>query len=846
MKVHELAKELGVASKHVVKVCGDMGIVIKSAQSNLPDEQVPVLKQTLELMLQLGQIERKKSKPAAGGKKKAARKKAAKAKKKTEAEEAEPPAETTVATEEVPSPEGVAEVETAGETAAVAPTPADVAAEDKKAAKKKSKKKPRKKAEPEPEIKIEFHRVGTVDPEKDQGLFEVVGKVELEEVEEEKPAPPTPAEIEESEREARVRALLASLGRNWEDLPGMQKVRSSRGRGRRRPRPRSRVRRRRGGSGRTVAADESPFKGGKVTVEPPLTVRAFAEAIGVQASIVLGKLQADGHELTASDILDDETAQLAAAGFDVELEIKRRESALDMVGTILNQPDDARALKPRAPVVTVMGHVDHGKTSLLDRIRNTQVAAGEFGGITQHIGAYQVTIDEHTITFVDTPGHEAFTEMRLRGAMVTDIVVLVVAADDGVMPQTVEAIDHARAAGVPIIVAANKMDLPGANLDKVKQQLAQHDLIPEDWGGDTMTVPCSAETGDGINSLLEAVLLQAEMAALTASPDRPADGFVLEARREKAQGTVADLLVRRGTLRIGDALVAGAASGRVRTMVDWKGEQIEEAVPSTPVRIMGMEDVPTAGDRFVVVSDLELARRAAVESRMVEEAPQAPEAATLESIAERLRAGQKQQLNLILKTDVQGSIEAVAREIQRVNGLTDDVEIKTLHAGVGAVTASDVLLASASGAVVIGFNVGIEGRARKTAEEKGVEIRVYRIIYELADELKQTVEGLLAPEEREVVTGHAEVRQVFDLTRVGQVAGCYVTEGRIQGTGRARLLRSGRIVSEGPIASLKRFKEDAREVREGFECGIRIGGWEGVEVGDVIEAYIIEQVKRSL
>lgn len=841
MKVHELAKEIGVASKHVSDVCHDMGIEIKGAQSNLPDEQLDILRQTLNLMLELGQIKREKRRPSVKRKRPAKKPEAAGVEPAAAEAVAAPaaavaageaatvsagqPAETTAAVQEAPAAEAV-------KTAAIA------AAKPEKAKRKKEKKR-------KPGVKIEFQRVGTVEAPKADGLFEVVGKVQIDEPE---PAPPPP-EVAEDEREARVRALLARLGRNWEDLPGMQKVRSGRGRA---PRTRqtTRTRRRKRLAHRLVRADQSPHRGKTVAIEPPLTVRTLAETLGVQATILLGRLSKEGHTLSLDDQVADDTAQLLALEFEVELDIRRRKQALEVVQDAFARGAEQPAAVPRPPVVTVMGHVDHGKTSLLDRIRNTQVAKTEFGGITQNIRAYQVQVKDQHITFVDTPGHEAFTEMRLRGARVTDIVVLVVAADDGVMPQTVEAIEHTRAAGVPMVVAANKMDLPAASLDKVKQGLARHNVITEDWGGDVMVVPCSAETGQGIAELLDAVLLQAEMLGLSADPAQPADGFVIEARREQAQGPVIDVIVKRGTLRIGDVVVAGTAAGRVRSMLDWKGAAVAEAPPSRPVRVFGFEDVPAAGDRFVVLADLDTARRAAAEHAEAIAQTPAPQAATLEAIAERLKSigtGAKAvALNLVVKTDVQGSIDAIRREIGRIGELTDEVDIKVIHAGVGAVNTSDVLLASATGAVVIGFNVGLESRANRTASEKNVQTRIYRLIYDLSTDLKQAVEGMLAPEEREAVSGHAEVRQVFDLSRAGRVAGCFVSDGKVESTSRARLLRGGRIIYDGKVAGLRRFKEDVREVREGFECGIRLDAAEDIAAGDVIEAYTIERVRRSL
>ncbi|HXF83392.1 MAG TPA: translation initiation factor IF-2, partial [bacterium] len=518
--------------------------------------------------------------------------------------------------------------------------------------------------------------------------------------------------------------------------------------------------------------------------------------------------------------------------------IRRPEAAVaDGAPRRLAVPPDPDAV-PRAPVVTIMGHVDHGKTSLLDAIRQTDVASKEFGGITQHIGASTVEVDGRRIVFIDTPGHEAFTTLRARGAQVTDIAVLVVAADDGVMPQTIEAINHARAAQVPIIVALNKVDLPQANPDRVKQQLADQGLVPEDWGGDTVTVPVSARTRQGIKELLEMILLVADLQDLRANPKRPARGTVLEAKLDKGRGPVATVLVQEGTLRSGDAVVAGEAYGRVRWLVGDHGERLQEVGPATPVEVVGLDSVPTAGDLLEVVRDERLAKAIAEERR--ERRRAAEQVVVRAGVAAEGAAGEgPKELRLIIKADAHGSIEALTASLGRL--ATPEVGLAILHTGVGNVTESDVMLAVASQAVIIGFNVRPEPAVRKLAEQEGVEILTYRVIYEAIDDVRARLRGFLAPKKREVSLGQAEVRQTFTISKVGTIAGCYVVQGTIPRTASVRVIRDGVVVHEGRIASLRRFKDDVREVTAGFECGIGLERFNDVKVGDVLEAYEIRE-----
>ncbi|MBR6335019.1 MAG: translation initiation factor IF-2, partial [Clostridia bacterium] len=507
-----------------------------------------------------------------------------------------------------------------------------------------------------------------------------------------------------------------------------------------------------------------------------------------------------------------------------------------------SEDDEADRVK-RDPVVVVMGHVDHGKTSIRDAVRHTSVTSSEAGGITQHIGAYRVTINGSDITFLDTPGHAAFTSMRLRGAMATDIAILVVAADDGIMPQTIEAINHAKAAGVQIIVAINKMDKPEANPDRVLQQLTEYELVPEEWGGDTICVPVSALTKQGIDKLLESVLLVAEMLELKANPDRSAKGVVIEARLDKGRGPIATLLVQNGTLKAGDTIVAGNAVGRVRVMTDDKGRKVNKAGPSVPVEIMGLAEVPQAGDTFDAVSDERLAREL-VEQRKAkakEEQFKEFQKVTLENLFDSIKDGELKELNIIIKADVQGSAEAVKQSLVKLSN--DEVRVKVIHAGVGAVSESDVMLAAASNAIIVGFNVRPDHVAAENAERDGIELRCYRVIYDCINDVEAAIKGMLAPKFRDVDIGQAEVRQVVKISSVGNIAGCYVTTGKVTRNAKVRVVRDGIVVAEDEMSSLRRFKDDVKEVAKGFECGIGLNKFNDIKEGDVFECYITEEYR---
>lgn len=606
----------------------------------------------------------------------------------------------------------------------------------------------------------------------------------------------------------------------------------------------------RGGRGGRQAARPSPLSARQAPVEPgskgklelpeAIDIRTLAGKIGVQATAIVRYLFTQGTMVTVNEALDYDTA--AAIAERLGYEVVQPEDPL--AAAIHDEEDAPESLQPVPPVVTIMGHVDHGKTTLLDAIRQARVAAGEAGGITQHIGAYQVERDGQAITFLDTPGHEAFTAMRSRGAGVTDVAVLVVAADDGVMPQTVEAINHAKAAEVPIIVAMNKMDKAEANPDRIKQQLTEYGLVAEDWGGDTIIVPVSALQGDGIDELLEMILLVAEMRELQANPDRRARGIVIEAQLDRHRGPVATVLVQKGTLRSGDALVVGAAAGRVRALINDRGQQVDEAGPAMPIEVLGLDEVPAAGDELIAVESerdaRDLAERLREEVR--EQAIARPQRANLEDLFKQIQEGETKELPIILKGDVQGSVEALKASLLKLSN--DEVRVNVIHAAVGGITESDVSLADTANAIIIGFNVRPDTSARRAAEREQVDMRMYRVIYEALDEVEQALVGLLDPVYREVVLGRAEVRQTFRTPQAGTVAGCYVTDGKIVRGASVRVIRDGIVVHEGEMSSLRRFKDDVREVAQGFECGIGVERFNDIKDGDVLEAYQMEEVPR--
>ena len=581
----------------------------------------------------------------------------------------------------------------------------------------------------------------------------------------------------------------------------------------------------------------------EITLPEKLTIRELADAMKMQPSVIVKKLFMQGIMVTVNQEIDFEKAQEIALEYDI---IAEPEEKVDVIGELLKEEEEDEAdMVPRPPVVCVMGHVDHGKTSLLDAIRHTNVTRGEAGGITQHIGAYVVEINGQKITFLDTPGHEAFTAMRMRGADATDIAVLVVAADDGVMPQTIEAISHAKAAGVEIIVAINKVDKPSANIERVKQELSEYELIPEDWGGSTVCVPVSAHTGEGINNLLEMILLTAEVAELKANPNRAARGLVIEAQLDKGKGPVATILVQKGTLHVGDFIAAGACSGKVRAMMDDKGRRVKEAGPSTPVEILGLGDVPNAGEILMsFASDKEAKNFAAAfvsenKNRLLEETKGK---LSLDNLFDQIQASDLKELPIIVKADVQGSVEAVKQSLVKLSN--DEVVVRVIHGGVGAVNESDVSLASTSNAIIIGFNVRPDAMAKQLAEQEGVDLRLYRVIYQAIEDVEAAMKGMLDPVYEEKVIGHAEVRQTFKASGVGTIAGSYVLDGIFQRNCKVRITREGEQIFEGELASLKRFKDDVKEVKAGYECGLVFEGFNDVKEEDQIEAYIMVEVPR--
>lgn len=580
----------------------------------------------------------------------------------------------------------------------------------------------------------------------------------------------------------------------------------------------------------------------KVSIPDEISVGELASRMKKTGAEVVKVLMKNGIMASLPQIIDYDTAALVALEFNCKVE---HEVTVTIEEQLIDTHEDtAEDLVSRAPVVVVMGHVDHGKTSLLDTIRNTSVAEGEAGGITQHIGAYQVQLDGRPITFLDTPGHEAFTSMRARGAMITDIAILVVAADDGIMPQTVESINHAKAAGIPIVVAINKIDKPNANPEKVKQQLTEYGLVSEDWGGDTICCPISAKKNIGIDKLLEMLLLTAEMAELKANPNRAASGTVIEARLDKGRGPIATLLVQNGTLKQGDTIIAGTAVGRVRTMANSKGKRMEEAGPSVPVEIAGLSEAPAAGCTFNVVADERMAREL-VEQRKAEEKLKsaAPiQKVSLENLFDQIQAGERKELALIVKADVQGSVEAVRSSLEKLSN--EEVSVRVIHGGVGAINESDVMLAASTGAIIVGFNVRPDAAARDGAVRQNVDMRMYRVIYDCIDEIESAMKGLLAPKFKEVVLGHAEVRQTYKVSSVGTIAGCYVQDGKLTRDCDVRVVRDGIVIHESKLGSLQRFKDSVKEVTTNYECGLTVEKFNDLKEGDIIEGFTMEEIPR--
>lgn len=582
---------------------------------------------------------------------------------------------------------------------------------------------------------------------------------------------------------------------------------------------------------------------GVIEIGETITIKELCEKLGKPTNDVIKNLIFLGVMAGVNQEIDFSTAEKLCEKYEVLVEKKEAETELEEFEEEVDVVEENLVKRP--PIVTIMGHVDHGKTSLLDAIRHAKVTASEAGGITQHIGAYTVSLNGEKITFLDTPGHEAFTAMRARGAQVTDIVILVVAADDGIMPQTKEAINHCKAADVPMIVAINKIDRPGANVDRVKQELTEHGLVSEDWGGDTICVPVSAKTGENLESLLEMVLLTAEMQELQADPNRKAKGTVIEAKLDKGRGAVASLLIQNGTLNVGDSILVGSTYGRIRAMFDDRGKKIKSAGPSIPVEILGLSEVPAAGDRFIVCKDEKTARNMADlrKQKIKADSHQASNRVSLEDLYSQIQEGKVKELAIVVKADVQGSVEAIRQSLEKLS--TDDVKVRVIHGAVGAITETDVTLAAASNALIIGFNVRPDGNATAQSEKESIEIKTYRIIYDAIEDVKSAMIGMLEPEYKEVVNGKAEVRMTYKISNVGTIAGCYVIDGKIVRNSEVRVIRDGIVIFESTLASLKRFKDDAKEVAKGYECGLSIEKFNDLKEGDIIESFTMEAIKRK-
>jgi translation initiation factor IF-2 len=582
---------------------------------------------------------------------------------------------------------------------------------------------------------------------------------------------------------------------------------------------------------------------GVIEIGETITVKELCEKLGKPTNDVIKNLIFLGVMAGVNQEIDFSTAEKLCEKYEVLVEKKEEETELEAFEEETDIVEEN--LEKRPPIVTIMGHVDHGKTSLLDAIRHAKVTASEAGGITQHIGAYTVSLNGEKITFLDTPGHEAFTAMRARGAQVTDIVILVVAADDGIMPQTKEAINHCKAAEVPMIVAINKIDRPGANIDRVKQELTEHGLVSEDWGGDTICVPVSAKTGENLESLLEMVLLTAEMQELQADPNRKAKGTVIEAKLDKGRGAVASLLIQNGTLNVGDSILVGSTYGRIRAMFDDRGKKIKSAGPSIPVEILGLSEVPAAGDRFIVCKDEKTARNMADirKQKIKADSHQASNRVSLEDLYSQIQEGKVKELAIVVKADVQGSVEAIRQSLEKLS--TDDVKVRVIHGAVGAITETDVTLAAASNALVIGFNVRPDSNATVQSEKESIEIKTYRIIYDAIEDVKSAMIGMLEPEYKEVINGKAEVRMTYKISNVGTIAGCYVIDGKIVRNSEVRVIRDGIVIFESTLASLKRFKDDAKEVAKGYECGLSVEKFNDLKEGDIIESFTMEAIKRK-
>ena len=800
IKVHEIAKELNVTSKEIIEKMAECGVELKSHSSALEEEHLGMI---FDVFTKLSEVSPDELKVLSEEKPKA---------KPEEKEE--------------PKPE-VAEVkkEEKKEPSKTEKKPLEKK-EVKKEEKKPEKKEVKKVEPPKPKKKKEEKAVVIEEPTAEDFVVKEDKSVRYVDTR------TSTVEIEKIESRERLENMVTDKMQDMRGGRSKKKKNARREENKFIPKEKEQPKK-----------PEPKFEGPKVIEIPEtITVGDFAKAMGKTAAEVVKKLMLLGVMATVTQSIDFDTATLIADEFGIEL---KQEVIVTKEDILFSEEEDKpEDLKPRPPVVVVMGHVDHGKTSLLDAIRHTSVISTEAGGITQHIGAYSVRLNDRDITFLDTPGHEAFTTMRARGAQVTDIAILVVAADDGIMPQTIEAINHAKAAGVSIVVAINKIDKESANVERVKQMLVEYDLVPEEWGGDTVCVEVSAKKNINIDGLLEMVLLIADMQELKANPDKPAKGTVIEAQIDKGRGPVATVLVQEGTLKVGDVVIAGTAVGHVRAMVNDKGRRVKVAGPSVPVEILGLSEAPSGGDHFRAVADEKMARDVA-EARKQEQKETRFNSAvkvSLDNLFSQIDEGNMKELNVIIKADVQGSVEAVKQSLEKLSN--DEVRVRAIHGGVGAVNESDVMLANASNAIIVGFNVRPDAGAAAAAETQEVDIRLYRVIYQAIEEIEAAMKGMLDPEYKEVVIGHAEVRQTFKVSGIGTIAGSYVTDGKIARNAEIRLVRNGIVVHEGKIDSLKRFKDDAKEVSDGFECGIGIEKFNDVKEGDVIECFIMEEIER--
>ncbi|MBQ7572846.1 MAG: translation initiation factor IF-2 [Clostridia bacterium] len=830
IKLGDLAKSIKITNKDIMAKMEPLGLILKSSGTVLTDEQAGMILAVYANNNALDITELNNLRADAIKKAEAAKKKEESAQKEAKKE-----------TEPQKEPEVKAE-----------PKKEEPKAEPKQETPKKEE--PKAKETPKAEEKKE-EKQKSKKPQKKQAKKQTGQKIDLSNVDRSNTSEEYIVKTEERKRHVDTRqsnidiTRIDSRERIEDDLID-SRVRMEDNRGRNKQRNKQRMNK--NGNDRDFRKNDKkkakqPVKKVVTEIELPevISVSEFASRMAKTGAEVIMKLMGLGVMATMNQTIDFDTAMLVADEFGIKATQEVVVTKEEILFQETEEADKEEELIERPPVVVVMGHVDHGKTSLLDAIRHTSVTETEAGGITQHIGAYSVKLNDRVITFLDTPGHEAFTTMRARGAQVTDVAILVVAADDGIMPQTVEAINHAKAAGVSIIVAINKIDKPGANPERVKQMLVEHGLVPEEWGGDTVCVEISAKKKINIDGLLEMVLLVADLQELKANPNRDAKGTVIEARVDKGRGPIATVLVQNGTLKVGDCVIAGTTTGRVRAMVNDKGRRVKTAGPSTPVEILGLSEAPTGGDTFTVIKDEKLAREVAEQRRQQQQEERFNQVVkvNLDNLFSQIDAGNMKELAIIVKADVQGSVEAVRQSLEKLSN--DEVRVRVIHGGVGAVNESDVMLANASNAIIVGFNVRPDAGALAAANQQEVDIRLYRVIYQAIEEIETAMKGMLAPEFKEVVLGYAEVRDTFKVSSVGTIAGCYVTQGKMSRNGQLRVVRDGIIIHEGKVGSLKRFKDDAKEVNENFECGLSIENFNDIKEGDTIECFVMEEVKRA-